>query len=351
MTGLRGWIVDRLHLEPIISILHKKSVPRHKHSFWYLFGGAAVFFFLVQVISGILLTLYYSPTPTAANESIHFLIDRVAFGWLIRSVHAWSAHMLVAVVLIHFFSTFFMRAYRKPREIMWMSGMVLLLLILGFAFTGYLLPWDATAYYATQIGTEIPRSIPVIGEVVVTMLRGGEYVAEESLKRLYAMHVVVLPLISMVVVLFHLLLNQAQGTSIPIGVRPVKSPIPFFPNYLYRDGICWISGTILLFWLCFVFPVQVGPKVDPLASAPAGIKPEWYFLALYETLRLLPPKILGLSSEATINTIIPILGIALFSMPFIDRKGQRGEKSMMPMTFGIIALTYMVVATILAYLI
>ena len=159
MNRFSLWLDERLHLSSLIQFLSRKSVPRHKHSFWYIFGGLALFFFLVQLITGVLLLLYYSPTPETANESVRFIESQVPYGWFVRSLHAWSANLMVATVLVHLFSTYFMRAYRRPRELMWVSGLTLLLVVLGFGFTGYLLPWDTTAYFATQIGTEIPRTI------------------------------------------------------------------------------------------------------------------------------------------------------------------------------------------------
>src|SRR5258708_6877534 len=133
---IRQWMDERMRFGVVLDFLSKKQVPRHGLSFWYVFGGLALFFFLVQLVSGILLALYYSPTPDTANSSVQFIVHMVPMGWLIRSVHSWSAHLMIAVVLLHMSSVYFLRAYRKPREVMWFSGVVLFFLILGFAFTG-----------------------------------------------------------------------------------------------------------------------------------------------------------------------------------------------------------------------
>jgi cytochrome b6 len=345
------WIEDRLRLRPFIELLSKKTVPQHKHSFWYLFGGLALLFFLIQLVTGVLLLMYYSPTPATAHESVQFIMNQVPYGWLVRSVHSWSAHLMVACVMIHFFSTFLMKAYRKPRELMWMSGVVLLLLVLGFAFTGYLLPWDTTAYFATQIGTEIPRSLPIIGELMVKVLRGGEFIAEESLKRLFALHVVILPIISLALIAFHLILNQVHGTSVPLGITPRKPSMPFFPNYIFRDLIAWTIAIIALFCIVLIFPVQLQLKADPLVSAPLGIRPEWYFLPLYQTLRMLPSTILGMNSEVVVNMLVGILGAVAFFIPFIDRKASREEQSHLMTVSGIAAIVYMIFSITLAYLV
>ncbi len=348
--NLVRWFAERLHLNELLDFLSRKEVPRHRHSFWYVFGGLALFFLGVQILTGVLLALYYSPTPETANESVSFIIHKVPFGWLIRSIHSWSANLMVATVFVHFFSTFFMKAYRRPREMMWMSGVVLLMLVLGFAFTGYLLPWDTTAYFATQIGTEIPRSIPVLGEIVVKILRGGSFIAEESLKRLFAIHAIILPVISLVVVLFHLILSQIHGSSIPIGVELKKRSLPFYPNYMLRDAFTWVLGLMVLLSLCFIFPVQIGPKVDPLASAPVGIKPEWYFLTLYQTLRMLPGQILGIDTDLLVNVGLMLLGLFLVAVPLLDRKALRGEAGKAFTVLGVAGLCYMVVTIGLAYL-
>jgi cytochrome b6 len=350
MNRLSLWFDERLHLSSLIQFLSRKTVPRHKHSFWYLFGGLTLFFFLVQLVTGVLLLLYYSPTPESANESVRFIVSQVPFGWFLRSLHAWSANLMIGTLLVHLFSTYFMRAYRRPRELMWITGLILLLVVLGFGFTGYLLPWDTTAYFATQIGTEIPRSIPVIGELVVKVLRGGDYIADESLKRLFALHVAILPLISLGLVGLHLTLNQVHGTSIPIGVTPTRKGVPFFPNYVYRDMIAWTLGLIGLMYLSILLPVKLGPKVDPLASAPPGIKPEWYFLTLYETLRLVPGTILGISSDVVVNVGVVAVILTGFLIPFLDRDAGASRPSRFFPVLGVIAIAYMTVAVSLACL-
>lgn len=344
------WLEERLKVSGLVSLLSGKTVPRHRHSFWYLFGGLALFFFIVQIVTGVLLLVYYSPTPASANESVHHIVNEAPFGWLIRTIHSWSANLMIATVLIHLFSTYFLRAYRKPREMMWLSGVFLLFLVLGFGFTGYLLPWDSTAYFATQIGTEIPRSTPVVGELVVRLLRGGEYIAEESLKRLFALHVVVLPLLALGLVGFHLTMSQVHGSSVPIGTTPKHPPIRFYPNYLFRDALAWLCGLMLLLWLSLLFPVDIGPKVNPLESAPAGIKPVWYFLPLYQTLRMAPSTILGLNSEMVVNLFVMLLGFFLVSIPFLDRSSESGKRVVLFPVVGLVAVVYLSVTITLAYL-
>ena len=350
LRSLGLFLEERLRARSLIDFLSKKEVPRHRHSFWYIFGGLSLFFFLIQLITGVLLLIYYSPTPQTANESVRFILTQVPSGWLIRSIHSWSSNLMIGCVFVHLFSTYFMKAYRKPRELMWVSGVVMLFLVLGFGFTGYLLPWDTTAYFATQIGTEIPRSIPLAGPAIVTLLRGGEYIAEESLKRLFALHVVILPLISLLVIGFHITLNQLQGSSTPIGIVPQKRGIPFLPNYLYRDALTWTFGTIFLFSLVLLFPVQLGGKADPFSSAPTGIHPEWYFLTLFETLRLMPGTLFGFDSEMIVNVGVGLVALGLLAVPFLDRAAAMERSGKLFPAIGIIAILYMSLTITLAYL-
>lgn len=148
------WIDDRLSITKAAEMARKKEVPLHRHTVWYYLGGMTLFLFAVQVVTGILLLLYYRPSAENAFESVQFIMTEVEFGWLIRSVHSWSANLLIATLFVHMFSVFFMRAYRKPRELTWITGMLLLFIALGFGFSGYLLPWNKLSYFATKDGSQ-----------------------------------------------------------------------------------------------------------------------------------------------------------------------------------------------------
>lgn len=349
-SALSRWLKDRAPVDPVLESLHGKAVPRHKHSFWYLFGGLSLFFFAVQLVTGMLLLVYYSPTPATAHESVEFIMTQVPHGWLVRSVHSWAANLMIASVLLHLFSTYLMKAYRKPRELTWMSGVILLMIVLGFGFTGYLLPWDTVAYFATQIGTEVPRSLPIIGPLAASLLRGGEFVEAESLTRLFALHVAILPLLSLGLIALHLVLVHTHGMSKPIGLEQRSSTVPFYPNFLYRDFLAWTAGLSLLAMLVLMFPVQLGPKADPFASAPVGIKPEWYFLVLFQTLRMMPATVLGLGGEMVVNAVVMLVGLGLILVPFLDRKASREEPSRAFTVIGWAGFLYMALTIGLAYL-
>ena len=182
---LLAWLDERLDLSGLREFLAEKSVPVHRHSVWYYMGGITLFLVGVQVVTGILLLLYYRPSAGEAYESVKFIVSQVEFGWLIRNVHSWSANLLILMAFVHLFSTFFLRAYRKPRELTWITGVLLLFVMMGFGFSGYLLPWNELAFFATKVGTGIAGAVPVVGQFMVRFLRGGDDVTGATLTRFY----------------------------------------------------------------------------------------------------------------------------------------------------------------------
>jgi len=343
------WLDDRLGIGSIAQLARKKEIPIHRHSIWYYFGGMTLFLFGVQVVTGILLLLYYRPSAETAFESVQFIVTEVQFGWLIRSVHSWSANLLIATLFIHMFSVYFMRAYRRPREVTWLSGVFLLLLAVGFGFSGYLLPWNKLAFFATKVGTEIAGVIPLIGKPMLRFLRGGEDVTGATLTRFFGFHVAVLPAISTVILAVHLILVQLHGMSVPPGLEGKNlRKMKFFPGFLMRDLIGWILAIGVLAALAALFPWELGEKADAFAPAPAGIKPEWYFLFMFETLKLLPPKILSFDGE-----VLGILGFAAgglvwFILPFLD-KHQRTRRRPVFTVIGVIVVLFIVTLTIVGF--
>jgi len=170
LKTITAWFDKRLDISVLRELAAKKTVPQHRHSIWYYFGGMTLFLFLIQVVTGILLMLYYRPSAEGAYESVQFIMTKVPFGWLVRSIHSWSANLMIAMAVVHLFSVFFLKAYRAPRELTWMSGFILLLLSMGFGFSGYLLPWNKLAFFATQVGTDIAGAVPLVGEHLLRFL-------------------------------------------------------------------------------------------------------------------------------------------------------------------------------------
>src|SRR5512139_21875 len=175
------WLEERLGWRAAQELIEHKDVPIHRHSIWYYFGGMTLFLFGIQVGTGILLLLYYRPSAEEAYESVQFLMAEVPFGWLMRSIHAWAANLLVLTLFVHLFSVLLLKAYRPPREVTWFSGVGLMGLALGFGFTGYLLPWNELAYFATKVGTEITGAVPGVGPFMLRPVRGGPQVPGATL--------------------------------------------------------------------------------------------------------------------------------------------------------------------------
>src|SRR6478752_4968455 len=213
------WLNDRLGLASIRALIDHKTVPVHSATMWYYFGGITLFLFIIQVMTGVLLLLYYRPSATEAYESVQFIVTKVEFGWLIRNIHSWSANLLIAAAFAHLFSVFLLKSYRKPRELTWVSGMLLLFLMLGFGFSGYLLPWNELSFFATKVGTGIAGSVPLAGPFLLRLLRGGDDVTGATLSRFFGMHVAVLPAVSTALVALHLLFVQRQGMSVPLTIE------------------------------------------------------------------------------------------------------------------------------------
>jgi cytochrome b6 len=351
-----NWIDERLDLSGLKHFVAEKGVPIHAQEIWYYLGGLTLFLFAVQLFTGILLLLYYRPSATEAYESVQFIVTRVPFGWLIRNVHSWSANLLIGAAFAHFFSVFLLKSYRKPRELTWVSGMLLLFLMLGFGFSGYLLPWNELSFFATKVGTGIAGSVPLAGPFLLRLLRGGDDVSGATLSRFFGIHVAVLPAISTVLVALHLLFVQRQGMSIPLKVERRLKPgetlrqMPFFPNYILRDVLLWYLALAALAALAAFSPWGLGKKADPFAAVPAGIRPEWYFLAMFHTLKLIPSHVLGIEGERLGVIAFGLIAVFLVFVPFLDRRSRDGRNSPLFTTIAIAGVVYLVVFTILAQL-
>jgi cytochrome b6 len=348
-TNLYNWVDERVDLSDIVKFMSKKYVPVHSHSIWYYFGGVSLFFFIIQVVTGILLLFYYKGSADLAYESIHFIMSKVEFGWLIRSIHTWSANLFVLAAFIHMFSVYFEKAYRKPREITWVTGMLMFFLALGFGFSGYLLPWNELAFFATKVGTDITAAVPIIGEPLKIFLRGGEDVTGATLSRFFGFHVALLPGIFTVLLFVHLLLVQRQGMSEPLNEK-IKKTMPFFPNFFLRDLLLWLVVLNILAILAVFFPAELGIKADPLAPAPAGIKPEWYFLFMFQTLKYIPGHVLFIEGEILGILLFGLAGVLWVLVPFWDKKSTQGRENKLINYIGIFAVMFIIVMTIVGWL-
>ncbi|HEX9022318.1 MAG TPA: cytochrome bc complex cytochrome b subunit [Geobacteraceae bacterium] len=331
---IADYIDLRLGIRDILAQnLTKYLVPRNINA-WYTLGAVLLTLFAVQFAAGILLLIYYNPTADGAFHSVERIMNDIPFGWLIRTVHAVGASIIVLTLLLHMLSVLFMGSYKRPRELTWVAGFLLLMVSLGMCLTGYLLPWSQLSFWATTVATDSPGEIPMIGDFVVRLMRGGAMVGQPTLGRFFALHVIVLPLSFGLLVLFHLFCVRRVGISRPpfgAGWRPAEpltgfrhedhpGGIPFFPHYVAKDAAMIAFFLALLMAAVFFvpnifFPPTAFEPADPFVT-PTGIKPEWYFLWAYQTLKIFPSKVLGLSVQGAMMLFILII-------PFLDRSPER----------------------------
>jgi len=338
--GLGRWIDERVDLKGIKLSLLDRAVPRNL-TWWHTLGSATLAVFMVQVITGIVLAMYYSPSPDHAYESVRYLDRAVASGGVLRGIHHWGASAMVVLTVAHMIRVFTMGAYKYPREINWLFGVILLFIVIGFGFTGYLLPWDQKAYWATQVGTNIAGTTPFIGGNLVTLLRGGAQQGAATLTRFYSLHVLLLPALLVVVAGIHLFLVVRQGVA-PRAAElekdaPARTSDAEYPAYYEHQqheaksagDRFWpdiIAKDVIIATLIVVFLVVLGLFVGAPLEAPADPtdasyvpRPEWYFLPFFQLLKLVPG-----SWESAIAMGVPTLMVlALLLLPFLDKKSIR----------------------------
>lgn len=347
---LARWFTDRFDVEklrkPLLEQLHK-PLPRHI-SWFHTLGSMSLFLFVSQVLTGILLLIYYRPTVDEAFESVKFIMTVAHKGWLYRQIHAWGANLMIAVVFLHMLRTFVTGSFKKPRELTWVLGVLLFLLTLVFGFTGYLLPWNQLAYWATTVGTEVAGAVPFVGNFIKTLLRGGPAVGGETISRFFVVHVILLPWALAALILAHLFLVRYQGVSTMDPVGEEKDPktdrrsIPFFPHHMLKEGIVWFLLMGLLVTLSVLMPFDLGEKANPL-STPHAIKPEWYFLPMYHVLKYFP-KLIGIF-------VVSLAPLFLILWPFLDR-GKHRHPLLRPVsiTIGILVILSLLIFGTLGYL-
>jgi ubiquinol-cytochrome c reductase cytochrome b subunit len=330
LKSIKNWIEVRIGLEELVRThLTGYLVPKNINLF-YTLGFVALAGFVVQILTGFLLLTYYVPQPDHAFRSVQNIMVSVPYGWLFRLMHVVGSNLIVIAVGCHMLSVFFMNSYKKPRELTWFAGASMLLITLTFCLSGYLLPWSQLSYWATTIVTNLPSALPYVGAFAVTCLQGGENVSGVTLGRFFALHVVVLPSLLLALVSVHLFLVRRIGISPPpFGRNGEKKPwtafrhedhpggIPFFPHFVLKETSMVMAFFVLMFLIItfapeLFLPADANIPADPYRT-PAHIKPEWYFLAPYQMLKLVPSKIMGV--------ILQIIMVTLFLLwPFFDVK-------------------------------
>lgn len=336
--------LDHLNFEDMVQ---RKEVPVHRMSWAYYFGGLALFFFLIQLGTGVMLLFYYQPTVSDAHASVEFITRHVSSGALIRNTHAWASSCMIFCLFVHLLTTFAMKAFETPREVTWVTGVVLLLLTFGFGFTGYLLPWHQIAVNATKVGLQsieevgqyLPGALSDVPRRVKELIQGEAAVGQATLSRFYALHVVILPLMVFATLGVHLLLVQLHGMSKGVD-RPTGQTERFFPIFVLKDFSLWGLVFLALITLALCLPFEsmfsfpLFQPFDPLGSTPEGIKPEWYFFFLYYPLELLPFWVVMIAMNLAIVTLL--------AAPWIFRRTSRRTLTMMALA----AAGYLVVITV-----
>jgi len=349
MNKLIKAIDERLKITELYNkYLAGYMVPENLN-FWYSMGSVLLVMFSIQIITGILLLMYYIPSVEKAFESVTFITNKVPMGWLIRRVHAVAANLFVFVLFLHMFSTLIMGSYKKPREIHWITGFLLFGLVLVEALSGYLLPWSQLSYWATTVATNFPGAFPFIGDWLVYLIRGGEKVTQLTLGRFFSVHVSLVPFTIFILIAIHIFVMRRTGISYPPGTDETKiKKIPFFPHFVLEDLKVIYLFLALMFVIVFFFPQFVLPKdalipADPL-STPEHIKPEWYFLANYQFLKLIPNEFLGIFLQM-------IIALLIFLLPFIDRTPERRIwKRPVFFTIVVLGIIFYIILTVWGYI-
>jgi ubiquinol-cytochrome c reductase cytochrome b subunit len=312
------WLDSRLNLKPVEQTLLDEPIPGGA-SWIYVFGSATLFLFLLQAVTGMFLALYYAPTPDHAYDSIQFIEEQVTFGAFVRGLHHWGASAMVVAIGLHMLQAFLYGAYKPPREVMWMVGVVLFLLVMAFAFTGYLLPWDQTAYWATQIGLNMVGTVPVVGEFLMRVMRGGEVLGALTLSRFFAVHVLFLPAFLAGLIAAHLFILRRVGPAGPwTDARASLGSETFYPRQVYMDAVVMLVVFAVVSALALLVPFPLTDKADPSDTSFVPV-PEWYFLFYYELLKYVHGPL-----EPLATWILP-MGVILIMLlwPFIDRNPAR----------------------------
>jgi quinol-cytochrome oxidoreductase complex cytochrome b subunit len=313
VTSVSQWLLERIPLRgDHLRELTNEPVPYHLKRWWFCLGGTPAYLFVVQVVTGILLAFYYQPSPDSAYESVRYITETATYGWYFRSMHKWAATFMIAAVILHQMRVYFTGAYRRPREINWLIGMTLLMCTLFIGFTGYSLVFEQLSYWGATVAANICDAVPIVGGTVKQMLLGGDAYNERTLSRFYIIHAAILPATITLLVMVHILLIRLHGvTELRFGDEPAEQPrhFNFFPDHVLTELMIGLVLMLLLSALATLFPVEMGPRANPLVT-PEVIKPEWWFYVSFRWLKLFSLTFAVLSTGFIVG--------AMFLWPWID---------------------------------
>lgn len=338
-TGLVGWFDQRFPLMKVWNEHLAQYYAPKNFNFWYFFGSLAMLVLVIQIVTGIFLTMNYKPDAELAFASVEYIMRDVEWGWLLRYMHSTGASMFFVVIYLHMFRGLMYGSYRKPRELIWVFGMVLYLALMAEAFMGYLLPWGQMSYWGAQVIISLFGAVPYVGEDIALWIRGDFVIADATLNRFFAFHVIAVPLVLVMLVFLHIVALHAVGSNNPEGIEIKEGPkgnrwsedapadgIPFHPYYSVKD-IVGVVVFLMVFSAVMFFVPEMGGwflekdnfvPADPLKT-PEHIVPLWYFTAFYAILRAVPDKFLG---------VVAMFGaiIMLFILPWLDRSNVKSIK-------------------------
>ena len=311
MRTVIDWLEHRTGIESAVKNFLYEDIPASAG--WHqIIGSMAVFFFVIQVFTGALLAFNYAPTPGEAYNSVKYIMTELTGGPLIRGLHHWGASMMLIIVVLHMIQVFIYGAYKKPREATWMVGVTLLLITLAFGLTGYLLPWDNRAYWGTVVTTQICSQAPIAGPYLLRLLGSQGAVGNVTFSRFYALHTVLLPPLTIILIGIHIYLVRKHGVAAAPGDTAPKRK--FFPEQVFKDTVGVAIAFIILFVMAVVAKVPLERLADPTDTAYIP-RPEWYFLFLFQLLKFFkgPLEVVG-------SVVLPgVAVLTLFLVPFIDR--------------------------------
>ena len=335
-----GWIEQRTGLVSMTTDFLTEDVPGGA-SYWYVFGSATIFAMILQIVTGIFLTFYYAPSTASAWESTNYIYHDVPFGLFVISLHFWGATAMIALLLMHMLQVLLWGAYKAPRELSWVVGVLLLVITLVLGLTGYLLPWDMNAYFASQVAINIASSVPLLGNMTQQLLSGGPGIGTLTINRFYGLHVWAMPALLVLLVVAHLIFFRHNGGAGPPTDTELKK-LPqgrFWPNQMFMDAAASFAVFAVIVLLALFAPPTLDIKADPTKQFIAY--PAWYFLALYGLLRVAgqTPAVIQPIANLLATVIVPGAFVALLILlPFLDRNPSR-LPSRRPWVMGLTALS------------
>jgi ubiquinol-cytochrome c reductase cytochrome b subunit len=339
---LYRWFDERMGLDDLLHTLLDEPIPGGAR-YSYVFGSALLAVFLLQILSGITLLFSYTSSVDHAHTSVAYIMKVVSGGSFIRGLHVYGASAMVILVGIHVIQTFFYGAYKGRRELQWISGVVLLFLVLGMGFTGYLLPWDQKAYFATKVGTNVASEIPLIGSQIKVLMLRGDHLGAVTLSTFFVTHVLIVPGLIILFISLHLYLLRKRGAAGPTTEKPAKAVTePFYPHQFVKDLVVATLVMVVIGLFAYLVPADLGPKANP-ADLQYLPRPDWYFRFLFQWLKYWP----GSSAVIGIVVIPAIVTFFFVLAPFIDRRPER-RPWRRPIAIGAFVIVFGSVVTLTA---